>query len=235
MKYRCNTCEKEMNLAKGAHFCPTCGTELERVVQPHTGSLKDKVIEKYNEGTPVRQIAVELKANTLTVCEIITKALLPTGVVPNFVQMEYVDEIKALIGDEPVRQLKPIKEQVPADCTYETIAYVVNEVRREIAADRRVQKEAAMEQLRMDILAGRAIEDIKNETGLSNFVIERAVVDLINTDPEKGTAYLQAEYEDEIARLASDPEWDGKLKTLKDRLPEDCTYITIKAVLSKLN
>lgn len=235
MKYRCNTCEKEMNLAKGAHFCPTCGTELERVVQPHTGSLKDKVIEKYNEGTPVRQIAVELKANTLTVCEIITKALLPTGVVPNFVQMEYVDEIKALIGDEPVRQLKPIKEQVPADCTYETIAYVVNEVRREIAADRRVQKEAAMEQLRMDILAGRAIEDIKNETGLSNFVIERAVVDLINTDPEKGAAYLQAEYEDEIARLASDPEWDGKLKTLKDRLPEDCTYITIKAVLSKLN
>lgn len=235
MKYRCNTCEKEMNLAKGAHFCPTCGTELERVVQPHTGSLKDKVIEKYNEGTPVRQIAVELKANTLTVCEIITKALLPTGVVPNFVQVEYVDEIKALIGDEPVRQLKPIKEQVPADCTYETIAYVVNEVRREIAADRRVQKEAAMEQLRMDVLAGRAIEDIKNETGLSNFVIERAVVDLINTDPEKGAAYLQAEYEDEIARLASDPEWDGKLKTLKDRLPEDCTYITIKAVLSKLN
>ena len=235
MKYRCNTCEKEMNLAKGARFCPTCGTELERVIQPHTGSLKDKVIDKYNAGTPVRQIAVELKANTLTVCEIVTKALLPTGVVPNFVQMEYVDEIKSLVGDGQLKQLKPIKEQLPAECTYETIAYVVNEVRREKAVDRRAQREAAMEQLHKDILAGKAIEDIKNETGLSNFVIERAVVDLINTDPEKGAAYLQTEYEDEILNLASEPEWDGTLKTLKDRLPEDCTYITIKAVLSKHN
>ena len=55
---------------------------------------------------------------------------------------------------------------------------------------------------------------------------------MIREEGVNATPYIQAEYADDIVTKATAGDWDRKLRTLKDGMPEDCSYLTIKAVLA---
>lgn len=46
--------------------------------------------------------------------------------------------------------------------------------------------------------------------------------------------FIQKEYELEIVKIILNNQWDGKLKYIKENLPTEATYTTIKAVIEKL-
>lgn len=78
-----------------------------------------------------------------------------------------------------------------------------------------------------------SIEQIKSEIGFPDYYIEQAILEHIEKYPNKELRYIQHEYENDILQVVT---WIGAehgLKVFKKCLPEDCTYITIKAIFRK--
>ena len=220
---RCIECNTERNYPKNYDHCPMCGGKLEKL------SLKDYIMAMYNRGTPVREIASKIHMNNLSVCDVVSKELAKTNEIPNYVQEVYVEQIKPLVsGKEWDGKLKPVKVQLPAECTYETIAYVADMARRA----RKVSHEEMVVHINKAIREGRSPEEIMEMTGANTYVVEREIVKMIRENGVDATPYVQAEYVNDIVTKASASDWDGKLRTLKEGMPEDCSYLTIKAILA---
>lgn len=71
------------------------------------------------------------------------------------------------------------------------------------------------------------IKNVSNETVKNNLLIlySEGKIDI-------NLKLSQPQYEEQIIKIIND-NWDNKLKTIKDKLPEEVTYDTIKAVLAK--
>ncbi len=232
MKFRCEDCG-EMILSAKARFCPMCGKGIEAVMEPPTGSIKEKVLMMYHTGYSLRKISMDLSINLLTTVDIISKEWEQIREIPPFVQTEYEEALLSVIPDGKIAFLKPIKEAVSEDCTYATIAYYVRQKQRE--ALRKRNKEIYRRKLRMhELIELQApIGQIKAETGLQDYDIERGILGHIADNPDRKWRYIQTEYENEILQAVSLIGAGHSLKVFKDRLLEDCTYLTIKEIFRK--
>lgn len=233
MLKNCKNCNTTRNYPKAFAYCPICGGELEIVKREaapkDTRGLKEKVLDLYAQDKPVKTIATRLRTNVLTACDIINKELAKRNEVPNYVQIEYVEQIKPLVSNRTWDgKLKPIKEQLPEDCTYETISYVANLAK----ADRKAERDAFTEKVKDAIRSGMPVEEIEKATGASSFVVERTIVKMIREKEADADPYIQAEYAADIIAKASGENGNKNIKALKQELPEDCTYLTIKAVIA---
>ena len=82
------------------------------------------------------------------------------------------------------------------------------------------------------IREGKSPEEIMEASRANTYIVEREIVRMIREEGVNATPYIQAEYADDIVTKATAGDWDRKLRTLKDGMPEDCSYLTIKAVLA---
>lgn len=223
MMKRCVECNTVREYPRHFDFCPVCGKKLEKL------SMKEYIMTLYDKGTPVRTIAANIRKNPLFVCDIINHELAKTNTVPAYIQTDYIDQIKPFVSDKDWDgKLKAVKEQLPEDCTYETIAYVADMVRRE----GRLSHEEMVNCVDNAIRDGKSPEEIMEASGANTYIVEREIVRMIREEGVSATPYIQADYADEIVTKATASDWDRKLRTLKESMPEDCSYLTIKAVLA---
>ena len=81
--------------------------------------------------------------------------------------------------------------------------------------------------------SGTSIEQISDAVQASAVMIERIMVEEIKKDKAIANPYINNEYKTQIMEAASDPAWDGKLRTIKEKLPDEVTYTNIKATIAK--
>lgn len=218
MIYNCDKCNKEINLMRGAHFCPVCGSKI------HPIDFEGRVSKLHSEGKTDKEIAAELHVTEIVVGQTLAKAALNGRVEADVIQTEYADAIKKVMSDNWDGKTKSIKNAVPADCTYVTINYYVRKQRRENA-------EARTEKVREMIRAGRPVLEIAEELHLQPRSIETIMLQEIEKDRAVAEHYINPDYNDKIMDIIS-KDWDGRIKSIKDAIP-DITYTNIKAYLAK--
>jgi len=227
----CNQCGIESDCTNKVVVCPECGGDLAKM------KLKEYVMFLYNKGLSLYGISRRTKLSQLLVFNMIDKELSETGDVPHYVQEEYLEKIKDLVSTTFWDgELQSIKEQMPSNCSYATITYVSNLAKKKQAEKAKEERQNRLERVKEAVYKEEPIEDIIEKTNTNTHIVERAVVDMLCEVKESGydfrdSSYVQAEYINEILRLASD-NWDGKLSTLKASLPDDCSYMTIKGTLA---
>ena len=69
---------------------------------------------------------------------------------------------------------------------------------------------------------------------LSNFLVEKLLVEEISTNKELAKPYMDESHTPLIMDLVNAPDYSGNPKDLKAKLPEDITYSEIKATLASV-
>ena len=221
MIYRCSNCNEELTLMKGARYCPLCGHDIKPI------DLEEKVSNLYNSGKTLKEIASELHITDIILDQVLAKAVINEHIpADKLIQTEYKDDIEAVITGEWDGKLKTIKTNVPDDCSYTTINYYVKLYRNNILGEK-------IDDIRSMIKRGVDITEISEQTGASTYVIERVLVEEIEKDKAIANPYINNDYKAKILEIAGSPEWDGKLRSIKKEMPEEVTYINIKATLAK--
>lgn len=228
MIYKCDRCNKEMKLMKGANYCPICGTEIKPI------DLEEKVAELYNSGKTMKEISAELRMTDIVVDQVIAKAALNGKVkTDSLVQTEYETAILEMMDNNWDGRLKTIKVAMPEDCTYTTINYYSRKHKRAVAEARRIENEKRVTEIRKLLRLGTDVQTIADEKHVSVFMVERIMLEEIEKDKAVANAYINNDYKAQILDLINDPDWDGKLGSIKSKLPEDVTYTNIKATIAK--
>lgn len=228
MIYRCDKCDTEMKLMKGAKYCPMCGNEIKPI------DLEEKVAALYNSGKTANEIATELRMSDIVISQTLSKAAVNGNVSPEgLIQEEYGPAIKAVMDDNWDGMIKTVKKAMPEDCTYTTINYFARKNRREHAIERREKNEKRANEIRSMLKSGTSIEQIAETMHVSVMMIERIMVEEIRKDKAIANPYINNEYKTQIMDAAGDPAWDGKLRTIKEKLPDEVTYTNIKATIAK--
>lgn len=228
MIYKCDRCNKEMKLMKGANYCPICGTKINPI------DLEEKVAELYNSGKTMKEISAELRMTDIVVDQVIAKAALNGKVkTDNLVQTEYETAILEMMDNNWDGRLKTIKVAMPEGCTYTTINYYSRKHKRAVAEARRIENEKRVTEIRKLLRLGTDVQTIADEKHVSVFMVERIMLEEIEKDKAVANAYINNDYKAQILDLINDPDWDGKLGSIKSKLPEDVTYTNIKATIAK--
>lgn len=228
MIFKCDKCNKEFNLMTKAKHCPVCGSAIEKI------DLEKKIADLYLAGKTDKEIEDTIHISVITVDQILAKAAINGHIdSEKVIQMEYEDAIYALINDSWDGKLKTLKTKLPSECNYITINYFVRKKRRSAAAERHRLNSERVVKIRELIHAGKDIETIVNETGSSIYMAERILVEEIREDKSLANPYINNEYKSQILDIVNNPEWDGKLKSVKDQLPEIITYTNIKATIEQ--
>ena len=98
-----------------------------------------------------------------------------------------------------------------------------------------VAKEPTYQKYSKLYLEGIPMEEIADTIGVNPLTVEnnlfKAYRDGVDIDL---SPFIQEEYIKDVAVILLDDEWDGKLKYIKERLPMEVTYQTIKGVIEKL-
>lgn len=228
MIYKCNDCNTEMNLMKGAKYCPLCGKEISAV------DIEKKVSDLHNAGKSVKEISTALQLTVISVEQILAKAADNGDIkTESLIQDEYASAIEAIMAGEWDGKMKTIKESLDPACTYTTINYYARRYRKKKAQERRnnlVEKRNIIANM---LRAGKDIKEISAETDTSVYGIEKILVEEIEKDRAVANPYINQEYKARILEIVNDPEWDGKLRTIKEKVPEEVTYTNIKATIAK--
>ena len=140
------------------------------------------------------------------------------------VQTEYEEKINNVMNTDWDGKLKTVKSAVP-EATYLTINYYATKRHKEDVV-RRVEKATEM------VNNGEAIDKIADETKLSPFSVEKIMVQEIGKDKAVADPYIDSSYEDQILEIINSGDWDNRLSTIKNAIPE-ATYTCIKAVVAK--
>ena len=82
--------------------------------------------------------------------------------------------------------------------------------------------------------SGKSFDEIADIYGVKRMTAENNVLEAIpdRTDIDINQ-FIDNVYESQIKDMLSDPDWDGKLKSIKEKLPETVSYLCIKAVKIK--
>lgn len=221
MTYKCTNCNNSFSLPTGAKYCPMCGSELKVV------SLEEKVVAAYKEGKTPEKIAGELRINRYVLNQVLAKAII-NGLIPEtgLVQPEYKEQIEAVLKDNWDGKLKTVKEHVDENCTYTTICYYAKLYKSASMADR-------IETARSMIRKGVDVDTIINETDTTTYIVEDILIEEIKKDKAIANPYINNDYKAKIMEIANNPEWDRKLRSIKEQLPDEVTYTNIKATLAK--
>lgn len=221
MIYRCNTCDKEINLMKDAHYCPICGNHIEPI------NLEERIAALYDSGKNLREISAELRTTEIVVGQVLAKAALDGMIAADgLIQTEYEAEIMAAMNDGWDGKLKTLKNALPNECSYVTLNYYARQ-------NRRMNAEVRTNRIRDMIKAGTPVMEIAEKTHVFVRTIERIMVEEIAKDKAVANAYINNDYKAQILEMANSPDWNGKLRSIKEALPEEVTYTNIKATIAK--
>lgn len=221
MIYKCEKCNEEMKLMRKAKYCPICGSAIRPI------DLEKKVADLYNSGKTVKEIAAELKMTEIALNQMISKAALNNKISSEgLIQAEYETAIMDVIMNNWDGKLKTIKKAVPDDCTYTTINYYVRK-------QKRVDGESKVIEIRNMIKKGIDVRSIADTLKTSVLRVERVLVEEIEKDKAIANAYINTDYKAQIIEIVNSPDWDGKLRSIKNMLPDDVTYTNIKATIAK--
>jgi len=221
MIYRCNTCEKEINLMKDAKYCPICGNHIEPI------NLEERIAALYDAGKNLREISSELRTTEIVVGQVLAKAALDGMIgTDGLIQTEYEAAITAAMNDNWDGKLKTLKNTLPSECSYVTLNYYARK-------NRRMNAEARTNRIRDMVKAGTPIMEIAEKTRVFVRTIERIMVEEIAKDKAVANAYINNDYKAQILEMVNAPDWNGKLRSIKEALPEEVTYTNIKATIAK--
>lgn len=82
---------------------------------------------------------------------------------------------------------------------------------------------------------GNTLEEIALSLNVTIMTVENNIFKAFGAGEDiQIDAFIQKEYELEIVRIILKDDWDGKLRFIKESLPDDLTYRTIKGVTEKL-
>lgn len=237
MIYNCDKCG-EINLGKirNAKYCPICGNEVKLI------DMSKKVVSRYtellNEGKKnceeiMNEISKELHMSIRSVNQAVTKAALNEEIEKDgLVQEQYEHDIDAIVKDGWDGKLKTIKEKLPDDCTYLTICYYARKTRVQSAIERNAKRAEIDERIRSLVKVGTPVEQIIAETGAREYQIEKILVEEIAKDKAIANPYINSENKSKVLEIANSADWDGRLKTIKEALP-DVSYLEINAIIAK--
>lgn len=221
MIYKCITCDKEINLMKNAHYCPICGSHIEPI------NLEERIAALYDSGKTLREISSELRTTEIVVGQVLAKAALDGLIAPDeLIQTEYEAEITAAMNEDWDGKLKTLKNALPNDCNYVTLNYYARK-------NRRMNAETRTNRIREMLKAGTPVMEIAEKTHVFVRTIERIMVDEIAKDKAVANAYINNDYKAQILEMVNSPDWNGKLRSIKEALPEEVTYTNIKATIAK--
>ena len=219
MIYRCDNCNSDVTYKAGAKYCPMCGGALKRV------NLENRIAEMYNAGNTEKQIAANLRITDILVSRTLARAVADGKVATDgLVQTEYEEKINNVMNTDWDGKLKTVKSAVP-EATYLTINYYATKRHKEDVV-RRVEKATEM------VNNGEAIDKIADETKLSPFSVEKIMVQEIGKDKAVADPYIDSSYEDQILEIINSGDWDNRLSTIKNAIPE-ATYTCITSVVAK--
>lgn len=81
---------------------------------------------------------------------------------------------------------------------------------------------------------GKSPQEIAQIKGVQERTVEDNLVEGFKNDFVKNIdALIQPEFEDAILAFIQQPDWNGRFTPVKNALPEDCTWCTIRAVVAK--
>ena len=81
----------------------------------------------------------------------------------------------------------------------------------------------------------KTLEEIAAIRGVRLSTVESNIVNLyLRGDIESVDFMIDAKYVADVLKAANAEDWDGRLRTIKEQVPEDCSYACIRAVLAKL-
>lgn len=125
-----------------------------------------------------------------------------------------------------------IKEHEPLVGNSET--NFINALQVEQPTDKNIKEPTYMKYL-TPYLKGQSIDEIVENLGVTPATVENNLLKAYSVGEDINiNNFIQKEYELEVVRLILDNGWDGTLKCIKEQLPEEASYITIKAVIQKL-
>lgn len=210
-------------------------------------SFKNKVVKAkkyeaalnlYNENKSLEEIASELSIDRDSVVDLLIDAYKDNKPVKieDFVSKEHEEAIlKLATSDNWSGYLRDIKDSLPTDvpyCEIRTVLVLHNINKEKDKSKMGLLSNDKYVNMYLDKKSFREIADyykVKLST-VENAVLESAKTNAsINID-----SFIDPAYEARILELA-DEKWDGFLRTIKEVLPENVSYMCIKAVLIKHN
>lgn len=228
MIYRCNKCDKEMRLMNGAFYCPICSEKIKPI------DLEARIAKLYNDGKTEKEMATDMQITDIVVNQMLAKAALNGLVkIDDLIQTEFESGIKNVLNSSWDGLLKTVKKAVNESCTYTTINYYARKNKREQAEVKRFENEKKVTDIRNLLKRGISVQKIADTVHCSVFMVERILLEEIEKDKAAANAYIREEYKAKILGIVNNPEWNGKLKSIKDQLPKDVTYTNIKATIAK--
>ena len=82
--------------------------------------------------------------------------------------------------------------------------------------------------------SNKSIEEIAQIRNVRISTVESAIVDLyVKGQIDNIDFMIDEKYVQDILKLTKNPDWNGRLKPIKECLPEDCSYACIRAVIAK--
>ena len=198
---------------------------------------KELYIAAFNNGAAIAEIAKKYSVKDETVLNTVIDAFYHGKVnsVDSLIKNEYHDKIVELYKDDQWDgTLKSIHELMPDDCTY---ADIKASIAKQKKADGFIPDEEGTplsESYAKLYNLGKSLTEIAREKGVQIYTASSNVIKAYEEGLiENIDGMIQKEYIQDILEKIKEADWDGKLKSIKEKLDEKCSYETIKAVIAK--
>lgn len=82
--------------------------------------------------------------------------------------------------------------------------------------------------------SGKSIEEIAQNANVKVQTVETHILNAYEQGKiDSVDKLIQSEYEQKVLDIVNAGNWDGKLRSVKDAMPEDCNYLSIRAIIAK--
>ena len=223
--------------AKSTSKKQTIKTEKKPKEKKQFKSRKDKYLDSFKSGKTITEIAAENEVKETTVASYVIDEYLAGN----------IDSIDTLIGDGYYDKIiemyesedwdgtwDSIKSCMPDDCTEINIRASVAKKKKSdgyVPDDKEISAAEVYAKL---YNLGKSLTEIAREKGVQ---IHTAAANVIQAYEdgfvENIDNVIQGEYIQKVLEVIKASDWDGKLKSVKEKLDEKCSYNTIKAVIAK--
>ena len=200
-------------------------------------SRKDKYLDGFKSGKSIAEIAAENGVKEATVAAYVIDEYLAGNVesVDMLIGDGYYDKIIELYeSDDWDGTWESIRSCMPDDCTEITIRAAIAKKKKldgYVPDDKEISAAEVYAKL---YNLGKSLTEIAREKGVQ---IHTAAANVIQAYEdgfvENIDNVIQGEYVQKVLETIKASDWDGKLKSVKEKLDEKCSYNTIKAVIAK--